>query len=239
MASPADSSCWRFEALVDDIAEPLTTTHVPSPSTHTSRILLVETNTPPSQHRQQQQRLERLTLQEVAHSPTYYDTASLSYQTSYASTQSAASRPPSFSPPPSPAVTTTMPHRPSWTASMESTKDPFPPFVVDSDSIPLGWLRPSLSPTALLDINQSTTPSHFVFLGFGNTELLTALFGLKGTWDSDTLCERSFFFNVDDEQKAMATLVTPGNDTSYLENLMLNRIGITSILVTLPANATV
>lgn len=171
MASPADSSCWRFEALVGDIAEPLTTTQVPSPSNHSSRILLVETNTPPSQYRQQQQRMERLTLQEVAHSPTYYDTASLSYQTSYASTLSTASRPPSISPPPSPTVTTTRPHRPSWTASMESSDKYFPPIMVGNDSIPLGWLRPSLSPTALLDINQSATPSHFVFLGFGNVSI--------------------------------------------------------------------
>ncbi|ORZ14765.1 hypothetical protein BCR42DRAFT_57990 [Absidia repens] len=142
------------------------------------------------------QRVERLTLQEVSTttSPTYYGAASLSYRNSVASTASTQSnlstrsRPMSFSPPPSPNVadgnsgvlcaspTTVSPlksHRPSWTSSMDETTSaaPYPPFMIGS-TLPLGWLRPSLSPTALLETNHTGHPSHFVCLGFGQVKIM-------------------------------------------------------------------
>ncbi|CAO3590933.1 unnamed protein product [Absidia cylindrospora] len=166
----------------------------------------------------------------------------------------------SFSPPPSPSATdggngvlcasptTVSPlksHRPSWTSSMDETTSaaPYPPFMVGS-TLPLGWMRPSLSPTALLETNQTGHPSHFVCLGFGQTEVLMDLFGLKGPvpLDADGISERSFFFKVDDDQQqvmcTLATLPSDGDEYPYLENLTLNRIGVTSILVALPVLST-
>ncbi|KAI8337276.1 hypothetical protein BC941DRAFT_48960 [Chlamydoabsidia padenii] len=164
MANTVDTSFWRFEELVDDLAGSRRMTPLqPSVSSKTTtktnhRILLVETDQP-TQH------LERLALQEVVTTttnlPTYYDTTSLSYPSSVTST---------VSPPSSPLSTSTSLLGPSWTTQMTFT--PYPTFMISNDKIPLGWLRPSLDSTSLLEVNQTNHPSHFVFLGFGKVSFV-------------------------------------------------------------------
>lgn len=84
------------------------------------------------------------------------------------------------------------------------------------------------------------------------------VFNLKGPipLDGNGISERSFLFKVENDQSpVMCTLATlpfknnqqhedcdedsdEDDDCPYLENLILNRVGITSILVALPVQST-
>ncbi|KAI8330748.1 hypothetical protein BC941DRAFT_440070 [Chlamydoabsidia padenii] len=230
----------------------------PTPLSFTSqkhtgnRILLVETSST------QAPRIERYTLQEVpVTSPTYYRSASLSHSNSTASTLSTTSTlstqsQPSrcYTPPASPTTCGKQTEPiPSWTSRMDRQlrTTPFPPLAVDQLSTPLGWLRPSLTLNAVLDLD--THPSYFVFLGFGPADVWMELFDLKTPMpvDRNGNSERSFLFQVEQDQPAvMCTLATlplsrrrrQEEECTYLENLILNRVGVTSILVALPIKST-
>lgn len=67
------------------------------------------------------------------------------------------------------AICDTAPLLPSWTNRLDrqTRTSPFPPWVVGHPSTPLGWLRPSLTSTALLDPDTTHHPSYFVFLAYG------------------------------------------------------------------------
>ncbi|KAI8088889.1 uncharacterized protein BX664DRAFT_358517 [Halteromyces radiatus] len=276
---------WQFDEFVGELRDMSPSTIQPVTPRKDSRIVLVETSTSTSSSSinvttshstssaSTYPRVERLTLQEVNTSPTYYGAASLSYRNSLASTVSnastvsARSNPTSYSPPSSPILdkkdqqtytsspvtltptykrqwTTPSPARLSYTGTMYPDRPaPFPPFMIGS-SQPLGWLRPSLSSSALLDINKSSISPHFVFLGFGDSHVIADLLNLTGPipLDGDNISERSLLFKVDDEQQALCTLATippDGEEYPYLENLSLNRIGVTSILAAISSNSTV
>jgi hypothetical protein len=70
---------------------------------------------------------------------------------------------------PQDAISDAPPLLPSWTNRLDrqTRTSPFPPRVVGHPSTPLGWLRPSLTSTALLDPDTTHHPSYFVFLAYG------------------------------------------------------------------------
>ncbi|KAI8074940.1 hypothetical protein BC940DRAFT_314638 [Gongronella butleri] len=137
------------------------------------------------------------------------------------------------------------PKYPSWTASYHHTtpKEPHPPLMVGSD-MPLGWLRPSLNPTAVLDpVLRPEAPLHFVFAGFGNTQVWHSLFGVQVTMPmTGAMAERTVHWPVDSHQ-AICTLVTPDMDhpktLDEWKNLVLCRLGITTIMLCLDIHTSV
>ncbi|ORX55127.1 hypothetical protein DM01DRAFT_1335425 [Hesseltinella vesiculosa] len=127
----------------------------------------------------------------------------------------------------------------SWSSVYheQTNCEPYAPFMVGS-SQPLGWLRRSLTDNAVLDpVFRSGTPSHLVLAGFGDMKAWLSMFGVKPTISkASAMMERTVIWPVDSHQ-AICTLVTPDMDhpgtLDEFKNLVLCRLGITSIMVCL------